>query len=167
MRISTKTSVSLHILILLEVFKNHKLTSELLAQSVGCNPVIVRNMLGSLKKAGLVKVQRGLGGASLALSPNKVTIWDVYQAVETASLDELIGIHPNPTADCPVGKMICSLLNKPYESIALAVKEAMLSYTLQQILDDYYAREHTSAWLSNIQCPQEQTLGTQKQKTSS
>lgn len=50
MRISTKTSIALHLLILLDVFKEQKLTSELLAMSIGSNPVVVRNTLGRLKK---------------------------------------------------------------------------------------------------------------------
>jgi DNA-binding IscR family transcriptional regulator len=139
MRISTKTSIALHLLVLLEIFKDKKLTSELLAMSVGCNAVMVRNMLGSLKKAGLVDVQRGSGGASLAVDPEDVTIWDVYQAVDTVSPKELIGLHPNPSAKCPVGSKIYDLLEKPYDAVADSVKTAMSRYTLQQIVDDYYA----------------------------
>jgi DNA-binding IscR family transcriptional regulator len=137
MRISTKCSIALHLLVLLEVFKDKKLTSELLAMSIGSNPVIVRNLIGSLKKAGIVDVQRGSGGASLIVDPEDVTIWDVYQAVDTAALEELIGVHPNPSMKCPVGCKINELLEKPYLMIAKSVQEAMSSYTLRQILDDY------------------------------
>lgn len=140
MRISTKCSIALHILVLLVVFrdKNLKMTSEILAQSAGCNPVVVRNLLGSMKKAGIVDVQRGSGGADLIAAPENITIWDIYQAVDKASLDELVGLHPNPSAQCPVGKNIYKLLEKPYGIVAGSVKEAMQSYTLKQIIDDYY-----------------------------
>lgn len=139
MRISTKCSVALHLLVVLEVFKDEKLTSELLAMSIGSNPVIIRNIIGSLKKAGIVDVQRGSGGASLIVDPKDITILDVYQAVDTVSLNELIGVHLNPSMECPIGSKINELLEKPYLIIAESVQTAMSSYTLRQILDDYEA----------------------------
>jgi DNA-binding IscR family transcriptional regulator len=137
MRLSTKCSVALHLLILLEVFKSKKLTSETLSRSVGSNPVVIRNVIGALKKAGIVDVQRGTGGASLAVAPENITIWSVYQAVETTPLSEIIGLHPHPEPKCPVGSKIGALLKKPYGSIADSVKQSMSSYTLRQLLDDY------------------------------
>ncbi|MDR1379012.1 MAG: Rrf2 family transcriptional regulator [Synergistaceae bacterium] len=137
MRISTKCSIALHLLVLLEVFKDKKKTSESLAKSIGCNPVIVRNLVGNLKKAGIVNVQRGSGGTSLIAAPETVTIWDVYQAVDTVSLNELIGVHPNPSPKCPVGSKIHQLLEKPFNLIADSAQKMMSSYTLKQILEDY------------------------------
>ena len=137
MRISTKTSIALHLLILLEVFKEQKLTSELLAMSIGSNPAVVRNILGRLKKAGIVDVQRGTGGARLVMDPEDISIWRVYQAVDTATLAELVGVHPNPSSKCPVGSKINKLLEKPYLTISEAVQEAMSNYTLKQLLDEY------------------------------
>lgn len=137
MRISTKCSLALHLLIVLEVFRGKKLTSEILAQSTGSNPVIVRNIMGSLKKAGIIDIQRGAGGANLAIQPENITIWDVYKAVDTTSLEDLVGLHPNPSPICPVGKNIYALLEKPYSTIAKSVKQAMSSCTLKQLLDDY------------------------------
>jgi len=139
MRISTKCSIALHLLVLLDVFHDEKLTSDILAMSIGCNPVIVRNLLGSLKKAGIVEVQRGTGGATLIVDPEDITIWTVYQAVDTVPLEELVGMHPNPSMKCPVGRNIGGLLEKPYSMIADSVRETMSSYTLKQIINDYHA----------------------------
>jgi DNA-binding IscR family transcriptional regulator len=137
MRLSTKCSVAFHLLVLLEVFKNEKLTSKMLAMSVGSNPVVIRNVIGGLKKAGIVDVQRGTGGASLAVAPENITMWDVYQAVDTTPLDKVIGVHPNPHPKCPVGSRIAILLEKPYRLITDSVRQTMSGYTLRQILDDY------------------------------
>jgi len=143
MRISTKCSIALHLLVLLDVFRKQKLTSEILAISIGCNPVVVRNILGSLKRAGIVDTQRGTGGAALIAAPENITIWTVYQVVDTASLDELVGMHPNPSIKCPVGKNIGGLLEKPYGMIADSVRETMSGYTLKQIINDYHALNQT------------------------
>ena len=42
------------------------MTSDFLAGSTNVNPVIIRKILGQLKKAGLVEVARGTGGASIS-----------------------------------------------------------------------------------------------------
>lgn len=139
MRISTKCSIAIHILVLLCVCPEKKLTSENLARSVGSNSVIIRNILSGLKKAGLVDVKRGIGGASLCIDPNSITIWTVFEAVEATPLEQLMGLHPTPSHECPVGNSIYTLLEKPYGIVADSVKEAMQSYTLQQLLDEYYS----------------------------
>lgn len=141
MRISTKCSVALHVLVVLVVFKDKKLTSEMLAESTGCNPVIIRNILGNLKKAGLVEVKRGTGGATLLVNPETVTIWTVFEAVDKSKLNKLIEFHSSPSSTCSVGKNIYDLLEKPYRIIGESVKESMKSYTLQQILDEYYSKQ--------------------------
>ena len=143
MRISTKCSIALHLLVLLDVFHDEKLTSDILAMSIGCNPVVVRNLLGSLKKTGIVEVQRGTGGATLIVDPEDITIWTVYQAVDTVPLEELVGMHPNPSMKCPVGRNIGGLLEKPYGMIADSVRETMSNYTLKQIINDYHAINQT------------------------
>jgi DNA-binding IscR family transcriptional regulator len=110
--------------------------------SVGSNPVVIRNVIGGLKKAGIVNVQRGTGGASLAIAPENITVWDVYQAVDTTPLEEIIGVHPNPQPKCPVGSKIAVLLEKPYQLIADSVRQTMSSYTLRQMLDEYEHLNH-------------------------
>jgi Rrf2 family protein len=129
--------MALHILVLLAEFTDQKLTSEQIAKSVGCNPVMVRNLLLKLKEAGLVATRRGIGGSVLMKSPEDITIWMVYQAVDASSFDGFIGLHPNPSLQCPVGKNIYSLLENPYGRIKDGMREAMEAITLQQLLDDY------------------------------
>mgnify|MGYP002627072790 CR=1 FL=1 len=58
MQFSTRLPVAVHILLCIDVFEGqYKTTSTFLADSVGVNPVIVRNTLGQLKTAGLVRVE--------------------------------------------------------------------------------------------------------------
>lgn len=142
MRISNKCSMALHTLILLAAYPGQKPTSEVMARSVGCNPVMIRNLLGRLKAAGLVSTQRGAGGATLLRAPEDISVWTVYQAVDADSLENLIGLHPNPYQNCPVGKRIHGLLETPYGKIKGAVREAMEAVTLQQLVDDYKAQKY-------------------------
>lgn len=143
MKINTKCSLALHILLVVAVFgEKRKMTSDAIAKSTGSNAVIVRNILGSLKRAGMVTVKRGSGGAQLALAPEEITIWTVYTAVDPMSLQNLIGLHPNPSAACKVGSRIYELLEEPYSAVRQSVQETMSEYTLAGLIARY--RELTS-----------------------
>ena len=66
MQISTKFTIAIHILTATAYFSpTAKITSEFLADSVGSNPVIIRNIMAQLKDANLIAVKRGPGGLTL------------------------------------------------------------------------------------------------------
>ena len=67
MQIPSRFTIAVHILTLIAQNKGNetKLTSDLMASSVGVNPVIIRKTLSQLKKADLIFVQRGSGGSTL------------------------------------------------------------------------------------------------------
>ncbi len=66
MQISSRFTIAVHVLICIETFKNdYKVTSDFLASSVNVNPVVIRRLLQQLKKAGLITVKRGSGGADI------------------------------------------------------------------------------------------------------
>lgn len=135
MRISVKCSSAVHVLLMIAALPaSCKITSELLASSVGSNPVEIRKLLSSLKKAGLIDVARGTGGAALMKRPGEITLLDIYSAVDAASLDELIGVHRHPARQCLFGRNIGSLLAEPYAEIGAAVRRKMASITLEQLL---------------------------------
>lgn len=141
MRLNTKCSIALHCLVFLaEYGDKRKVTSELLAKSAGCNPVIIRNILTALQKEKIITVVRGVGGAHLAVSPGELTIWQVYSAVEPGGLAHMIGMHPHPSQQCPVGRRISDVLAAPYGEITAAVRGVMEKETLQDILDGYHAK---------------------------
>ncbi|MGF9963387.1 Rrf2 family transcriptional regulator [Bacillus rhizoplanae] len=121
MGISSRFTVAVHMLTLLEVDKQSRCTSEWIAGSVNTNPVVIRRITGMLKKAGLVDVQAGKGGTSLARDLNEVTLLDVYKAVEVVEEGHLFSFHDNPNVECPVGANIQTVL----EIILLQAQEAM------------------------------------------
>jgi len=135
MRISVKCSSAIHILLMIAVLSStNKITSEYLAASVGSNPVDIRRLLSSLKKAGLIHIPRGTGGATLTKEPKEITLLDIYSAVDSTSLNELIGIHTHTEPRCLFGRNINRLLAGPYTRIGDAVREEMSSVTLEDLL---------------------------------
>ena len=139
MQISIKCSVAVHCLIFIHEAKGiAKVTSSLLAESTGSNPVVIRNILSALKKAGLITVPRGTGGAELCADPSQITLYQIYSALEPDGVTSIIGIHPCDGRPCPVAQNIRKVLEPPYHKIEDAVKEAMEEITLQSMIDDFH-----------------------------
>lgn len=138
MQISTKCSIAVHCLIFIfEAGEDVKVTSNLLAQSTGSNPVVIRNILSALKKAGIITVARGTGGAQLCKEPSEITLYQIYCALEPDGLSTLIGIHPCDGRPCPVAQNIRKVLQKPYHAIEASIQQTMEGITLQSMLDDF------------------------------
>ena len=137
MQISSRFTIAVHILICIETFKeDYKITSDFLASSVNVNPVVIRRLLQQLKKAGIINVKRGSGGAYIEKSPDKITLLDVYNAVECIDNGNLFHFHENPNSRCPVGRNIHSVLDRRLDSIQQAMEREMSSVTCQDIADD-------------------------------
>ena len=117
-----------------------RVTSALLSKSTGTNAASVRTALSALKRAGIVNVARGTGGATLARRAEDVTLLDIYQAVEPTSLDDAIGIHHSGNPDCPVAQNIAGLLRDAYRPAVDAMAKAMRAVTLADMLGDYRKR---------------------------
>lgn len=104
MQISTKCSIAVHCLIFIHEAKGiAKVTSSLLSESTGSNPVVIRNILSALKKAGLITIPRGTGGAELCKDPSQITLYQIYAALEPNGVTSLIGIHPCEGRPVPRG----------------------------------------------------------------
>ena len=118
MQISSRFTIAVHILICIETFKeDYKITSDFLASSVNVNPVVIRRLLQQLKKAGIINVKRGSGGAYIEKPLDEITLLDVYNAVECIDNGNLFHFHENPNSRCPVGRNIHTVLDRRLDSI--------------------------------------------------
>ena len=135
MQYSSRLAIGTHILMCIDCFKDeYKLTSDFLAGSVNVNPVIIRNTLGMLKKAGLVNVEAGVGGASLAKDPSDITLLDVFIAVEKD--EDLFHFHENPNPNCPVGRAIHPVLGHHLADAQKAMENHLACITLSDLLKE-------------------------------
>jgi DNA-binding IscR family transcriptional regulator len=140
MHISNKCSIAIHCLIFINEYgAEKKVTSELLSLSTGCNPVTIRNIVSSLKKAGLITVRFGTGGAAIAMPLQEISLYQICMAVEPDAIDKMVGIHSSPSPFCPVGKNINHVLSDTYNTLHRDVVNSMKHITLQSIVDDYHA----------------------------
>ncbi len=80
---SSRFAVALHVVTLLAAGGGRPVPSALVAGSVRTNPVVIRRILRDLARAGIVETRRGSsGGSRLARAPRRVTLLQVYRAVE-------------------------------------------------------------------------------------
>ena len=134
MQISSRFTVALHIFSCVDTFKDkYKVTSDFLASSINTNPVIIRRILGQLRKAGLIEVARGTGGITPTRPLSETTFYDVYKAGDPIEDDELFHFHENPNPDCPVGRNIHNLLNDKLDAIQKAMEDEMKKYTIEDL----------------------------------
>jgi Rrf2 family protein len=133
MNVSTRFTVALHILTLLASSPGEALTSEHIAGSVNTNPVVVRRLLGTLRKVGIVSSQPGNGGGwKLAKSPDKLTLRDIRRAVNEGSPFSMHNQPPNPK--CPVGKNIQQVLGPVYDQAERVMEDELAHTTVLTLL---------------------------------
>lgn len=138
MQISTKFTIAIHILAAVEYFgKTEKVTSDLLAASIGSNPVIIRNIMSDLKNAGLIETKRGPGGITITKPLDQITFYDVYEAVEK-NKDELFHFHDNPNPNCPVGRNIHTALDGKLASAQEDFENDLKKYTVDEVVEDIH-----------------------------
>jgi Rrf2 family protein len=119
MSTNSRMTVAVHILsYLVLIARRHSdpVTSQQIAKSVRTNPVVIRRLLGLLRKRGLVRSRRGAhAGWTLARSPDAISLLDVYNAVHG---DPLFGLHASPpNPQCPIGRALPSTLRKVYGAL--------------------------------------------------
>lgn len=137
MQISSRFTIALHVLTAIETFKGQfPLTSEFLAGSVQVNPVVIRNILLKLKAAGMIQISRGRNNMSLLKQPEKISMLDVYKAIEPLEQEKLFSFHKNPNPKCPVGRNIHNLLDYRLRSVQNAMEEKLASMKLSDVLSD-------------------------------
>lgn len=137
MQIPSRYTIAIHILELIDYFgADNKITSDFIAGSVGVNPVIIRNTLQQLKSAGLVEVKRGSGGASLSRPLKKISMLDVYEAIEPTEEEGLFHFHEKPNENCPVGGNIHKALSKKLDEAEAAMKTKLAKINLSDIAKD-------------------------------
>jgi Rrf2 family protein len=138
MSANSRMTVAIHILsfmVLWEQRRTELATSERVAESVNTNPVVIRRLLGSLQKAGLVRSHRGKNaGWTLAKQPEAITLLDVYSAVEDAPLFSLHASQPNQ--NCPIGRGVQPALNKIYGALDRQLRGRLAKTTLAQVFAD-------------------------------
>src|SRR6218665_1070608 len=129
--INGRFAISIHILSLLST--EESMSSEYIADSININPVLVRKELTRLRKANLIETKEGKnGGSSLACSPKKITLADVYKATYEKPLFNHSKNKPNPK--CPMGKRIGEIMEEVNDEAEAALLKKLNSISIEKFV---------------------------------
>jgi Rrf2 family protein len=133
--VNCRFTVAIHVLCLLAAQHPQPLTSEFIAGSVNTNPVVIRRILGVLRKAGLVKSQPGVsGGWDLVATPESITLGGLYQLMRPGTVFAMHSQQPNVL--CPVGRNIQRGLGSHYQKAQAAMEAELDRTTIADVLRD-------------------------------
>lgn len=128
--VNSDLAIGLHIVGFLTSRQGEPLTSELLADTYGTNPVVIRRVLTKLQRAGLIATRRGIGGGStLAREPSAINLRQVYEAVTDNA--QLLRRHPGH--DSGVAQILGSYINELCSEAEAALLERLESVTAEQL----------------------------------
>jgi len=132
--VATRFAVATHILLYLATEGSKGASTSLrLAWSVNTNPVVVRRIAGQLARAGLIRVRRGPGGAELAREPGRITLEDVWLAVQATGGTALLPVHRRPNMACPVGRRVRPVLTETFGGAEAALHQVLATTTLDRL----------------------------------
>ncbi|MDR0125732.1 MULTISPECIES: Rrf2 family transcriptional regulator [Bacillus] len=133
-QISSRYSIAVHILSFIAGVPK-ECTGDFIAESVNSNPVIVRKMMAMLKRADLIEIRRGVGGAYLKRPAEDITLLDVYHAVDVSADEELFNFH-QPVIACPIGQVMDTRLRHELKEAQTALENHLKQVTIKQLLTD-------------------------------
>jgi Rrf2 family protein len=126
--------MAVHVLAVLAYHEGDPVTSTLLAESVNTNPVIVRRLLLSLKRARLIETRKGVGaGSRLSCSPKRIDLAQIYRAVE--GHESFSSPSRKPNTGCPVGNCIRKTLATIFASAESALEQDLQKTTLADVVE--------------------------------
>lgn len=129
---SSRFVVAVHTLAALAVNEGTPMRSEDLARSASTNPAVIRSLLSRLADAGMSTARMGSGGGSmLAKSASRISLLDVYRAVEDC---EIFTLHRSaPDRNCVVGKHVQDAMRPALDKARQALEDELARVTIDDI----------------------------------
>jgi DNA-binding IscR family transcriptional regulator len=111
------------------------MTSPVLADSIGTNPIVVRRIVQRLSAAGILEVQRGkAGGVRLKKSPKDISLRDVYMAVE--GKPAFACSKRESASNCSIGKCLGPIVSKIQSQVTDHLLKYLKGRKLSEIVDE-------------------------------
>jgi DNA-binding IscR family transcriptional regulator len=138
MRRDSRLSGVLHVLLHMAEHEG-PLTSEMLAKSLGTNPVVIRRIMAGLRDQGYVQSEKGHGGGwTLACDLSKVTLRDIYTALGSPSV-LAIG-NRTETAGCLIEQAVNAALGSALHDAEALLLARFGEVTLAMLRADVHGR---------------------------
>jgi DNA-binding IscR family transcriptional regulator len=118
------------------------MTSEILAQCLDTNPVVVRRTMGLLREAGLVTSDRGhAGGWRIAADLTQITLLQLHEALGEPAIFAVGSRNENP--ECLVEQSVNAALDGAFAEAEALLLDRFQNITLAELATDF-ARRHAA-----------------------
>jgi Rrf2 family protein len=132
MATNTRLASAIHIMSFIAFAGDGGTTSEAVAHSLQTNPVVVRKILKDLAAQGLVTMRLGRsGGVELARPAARITVGDIYQAVENDA--GIFSMRGQVNDRCVVAAAMTDKLGPIFEAANAAATRAFRDTRLDQL----------------------------------
>jgi Rrf2 family protein len=130
---SSRFAVAIHALsVLAKNFGKGPVCSSYVASSVNTNPVVIRRLMGELERAELVSSAAGrTGGFALGRPPERISLADIYKAVEGGGIFKMHKVDPD--TKCPIAVMIGKIITPPLQDAEIALERSLATTSLRDV----------------------------------
>jgi DNA-binding IscR family transcriptional regulator len=109
------------------------MNSEIIANSLRTNAVVVRRLLKGMEHAGLVEIRPGKdGGVQFRRDPDAITLDQIYRAVEDET--DVFALRQGGNPNCPVNARMKPLLGPIFAAANNAVVATLEQTTLGSLV---------------------------------
>ncbi|OQB25336.1 MAG: HTH-type transcriptional regulator CymR [Firmicutes bacterium ADurb.Bin182] len=148
MKLSTRGRYGLKAMVDLSVeYGRGRLAVSALAEKQGISDAYLEQLIGVLKRAGLVRSSRGAqGGYTLSRPPEQISVEEVLRALEgTTDLIDCVGVD---SVDC---ESACSCSARPlWLKLQSRINEVLKTTTLKDMADDYTVQKRRNENEENL-----------------
>lgn len=138
MRRDSRLSGVLHVLLHMAEHDG-PVTSDVLAQAMGTNPVVIRRVMAGLREQGYVRSEKGHGGGwTLARDLSGITLRDIYNALGCPSLLAIGNRTEAP--GCLVEQVVNAALDTAFRDAEVLLLSRLGDVTLAALSADFHAR---------------------------
>ncbi len=141
MKTNSQLSGVLHVLMHMAL-KDGPATSASLAQAMHTHPVVVRRLMGGLRRAGFVASAKGHGGGWVLTCPlATTTVGDIHEALGAPHL--LAVGHRDENPGCVIEQAVNTALDAAYRDAERLVLERLHAIVLSDLHDLFQQRMAT------------------------
>ena len=141
MRQDSRLSRMLHVLIHMGHHAG-AMTSEMIAQMLDANPVVIRRTMAGLRDEGYVSSVKGHGGGwTLARPLEELTLLDIYRAVGEPSIFAVGPAYDMP--GCPIEQAVNVTLTDVFNEAEKLLRKRFAAVTLADVAEAFpHVRKH-------------------------
>ena len=144
MKQDSRLSRMLHVLLHM-ARHDRPFTSEQIAKMLGTNAAVVRRTLGGLRRAGMVRSEKGHGGGwTITCDLREVTLLDVHRALGSPRIFAMANDTANPT--CAVEAAVNVALDDAFTRAEALLTERLAQVSLADLARDFDQRCVERGW---------------------